>query len=89
MTTTQDLFERLAQLPDPPPGIPHVPPVELVAFVVYWNRGLRNWKKSTLADFAGVSVSTIERIERGEKVSDEVLDKVAEGFGYETGYFTK
>jgi transcriptional regulator with XRE-family HTH domain len=59
------------------------------AFVVHWNRGLRNWKKSTLADFAGVSVSTIERIERGEKVSDEVLDKVAEGLGYEAGFFTK
>lgn len=66
-----------------------MPPVELVAFVVYWNRGLRNWKKSTLADIAGVSVSTIERVERGEKVSDEALDKVAVGFGYEAGYFTK
>jgi transcriptional regulator with XRE-family HTH domain len=89
MTTTQDLFERLAHLPDTERGISHVPPVELVAFVVRWNRGLRNWKKSTLADIAGVSVSTIERIERGEKVSDEVLDKVAGGFGYEVGYFTK
>ncbi len=89
MTTTQDLFERLAQLPDPPPGSAHVPPVELVAFIVRWNRGLRNWKKSTLADFARVSVSTVERIERGEKVSHDVLDKVAEGFGYEAGYFTK
>ena len=88
MTNTQDLFNRLAELPDPPPGIPHVPPVELVAFIVHWNRGLRNWKISTLADFAGVSVSTIERIERGEKVSDDVIDKVAEGFGYEAGYFT-
>ncbi len=88
MTATQNLFERLAHLPDPPPDVPRVPPVELVAFVVRWSRGLRNWKQSTLADIAGVSVSSIERVERGEKVSDEVLDKVAEGFGHEAGYFT-
>jgi len=89
MTTTQDLLERLAHLPDPLPGIPHVPPEELVAFVVRWNRGLRNWKKSTLADIGGVSVSTVERVERGEKVSNEVLAKIAEGFGYGAGYFTR
>jgi transcriptional regulator with XRE-family HTH domain len=54
-----------------------------------WNRGLRQWKKSTLADFASVSVSTVERVERGEKVSEEALDKIAQGLGYEAGYFTK
>jgi transcriptional regulator with XRE-family HTH domain len=66
-----------------------VPPAELVGFVVRWNRGLRQWKKSTLADFASVSVSTVERVERGEKVSEEALDKIAQGLGYEAGYFTK
>jgi len=41
-----------------------------------------------LADFACVSVSTIERVERGERVSDEALDRIAQGLGYEPGYFT-
>jgi transcriptional regulator with XRE-family HTH domain len=68
--------------------VPTAPPIELVAFVVRWNRGLRQWKTTTLADFARVSLSTIERIERGEKVSDEALDKIAQAFGYEAGYFT-
>jgi transcriptional regulator with XRE-family HTH domain len=51
-------------------------------------RGLRQWKRSTLADFACVSVSTIERVERGEKVSDEALDRIAQELGYEPGRFT-
>ncbi|ASP74425.1 hypothetical protein CDO28_23875 (plasmid) [Sinorhizobium meliloti] len=35
-----------------------------------------NWKVSTLADFARVSVSTVERAERGERVSEEALDRM-------------
>jgi len=38
--------------------------------------------------FARVSVSTVERIERGERVSDDALDRIAQAFGYEAGYFT-
>jgi transcriptional regulator with XRE-family HTH domain len=87
--TTQDLFDRIAKIPEGPSDTPEVPPAEFVAFVVRWNRSLRQWKKSTLADFARVSVSTVERVERGEKVSDVALDKIAEGLGYEAGYFTK
>jgi transcriptional regulator with XRE-family HTH domain len=56
--------------------------------VVRWNRGLRQWKTTTLADFARVSVSTVERIERGERVRDDALDRVVQAFGYEAGYFT-
>ena len=41
-----------------------------------------------LGELAGVSISTIERVERGEKVSDENLDRIAVGLGYEPGYFT-
>jgi transcriptional regulator with XRE-family HTH domain len=41
-----------------------------------------------LADFACVSVSTIERVECGEKVSNEALDRIAQGLGYEPGRFT-
>ncbi len=86
--TTQDLLAKITQLPERPVDVPATPPIELVAFVVRWNRGLRQWKTTTLADFARVSVSTVERIERGERVSDDALDRIAQAFGYEAGYFT-
>jgi transcriptional regulator with XRE-family HTH domain len=88
LMTTQDLSDKIAQLPQRRFDVPAAPPIELVAFVVRWNRGLRQWKTRTLADFACVSVSTIERIERGERVSDEALDRIAQAFGYNAGYFT-
>lgn len=86
--TTKDLLDRLTHLPECPRDMPTVPPIEVVAFVVRWNRGLRQWKTTTLADFARVSVSTVERVERGERVSVEALDQIAQAFGYEAGYFT-
>jgi hypothetical protein len=86
--TTQDLLDKITQLPERPIDVPTAPPIELVAFVVRWNRGLRQWKTTTLAGFARVSVSTVERIERGERVSDNALDRIAQAFGYEAGYFT-
>jgi transcriptional regulator with XRE-family HTH domain len=42
---------------------------------------------STLADFSRVSVSTVERVERGERVSEEFLDQIAQALGYEVGAF--
>jgi hypothetical protein len=57
--TVQDLLDKIGLLPTKPSDIPGVPPAELVGFVVRWNRGLRQWKKSTLSDFASVSVSMI------------------------------
>jgi transcriptional regulator with XRE-family HTH domain len=47
------------------------------------------WKVSALAGLAGVSVSTIERIGRGEKISDDALDCVANAFGHEAGYYAR
>jgi len=88
LMTTEDLLDKITQLPRQRADIPLAPPIELVGFVVRWNRGLRQWKTTTLADFARVSVSTVERIERGERVSDEALDRIAQAFGYEAGYFT-
>lgn len=88
MARQQDLFERMTKLRRRPADVPEVPPPELVSFVVRWNRHLRQWKKSTLADFAQVSVSTIERVERGERVGVEALDRIGKSFGYEAGYFT-
>lgn len=87
--TTQDLLDRIAGLSQCPVDVPTTPPIELIAFVVRWNRSLRQWKISTLADFARVSISTVERVERGKKVSDEALDKIAHAFGYGVGYFTE
>jgi transcriptional regulator with XRE-family HTH domain len=88
LMTTQDLLNKITQLPERPVDVPTTPPIELVAFVVRWNRGLRQWKTTTLADFARVSISTVERIERGERVSDDALDRIAQAFGYDAGYFT-
>lgn len=86
--STKDILNKIVSLPVGPSDIPQVPPPELIGFCVRWERGLRQWKRSTLADFACVSVSTIERVERGEKVSDEALDRIARGLGREPGYFT-
>ena len=55
-------------------GVPVVPTSVTVAFFVRLQRGMMGWKQETLADFARVSLSTIERIERGEGVSAESLD---------------
>jgi hypothetical protein len=38
---------------------------------------------------AGVSLSTIERVERNGRASDECLDRIAVALGYERGDFTK
>lgn len=85
--TKSTLMDRIAALPRNRPG-EHAPPPELVAFCVMTSRGLRNWKQSTLADFAGVSLSTVERVERGERVRPTLLDRVGVALGHEPGYFT-
>ncbi|MEY9629022.1 helix-turn-helix domain-containing protein [Sinorhizobium fredii] len=83
----QEILEKIAQTPERRKDVPTPPPVEVVAFVVRWSRSLKNWKVSTLADFARVSVSTVERVERGERVSEEALDRIALALGYEKGAF--
>ena len=85
----QDLLDKIEQRAAARPEHPVPPPPELVGFVVRWERSLRNWKASTLAGFAGVSLSTLERVERGEKVSGALLDKTAQGLGYAAGHFTR
>jgi len=47
--TIQDLLDKITQLPERPIDVPTAPPIELVTFVVRWNRGLRQWKTTTLA----------------------------------------
>ncbi|MDE3749368.1 helix-turn-helix domain-containing protein [Methylobacterium radiotolerans] len=87
--TPKEIIERLAAMPPPPQGVHHVPPVELVAMVTRMGRSMRQWKKETLADFARVSLSTIERVERAEPVGAESLDRIAQALGYERGAFTE
>jgi transcriptional regulator with XRE-family HTH domain len=65
-----------------------IPPPELVGFFVRWARGLRQWKQNTLANFANVSLPTVERVERGEHVSGESLDKIGGALGFAAGYLT-
>ncbi len=69
-------------------GVPVVPTSVTVAFFVRLQRGMMGWKQETLADFARVSLSTIERIERGEGVSAESLNRVAEALRQPPGAFT-
>ncbi|MER9876933.1 helix-turn-helix transcriptional regulator [Mesorhizobium sp. M0195] len=84
----QELLDKINDLPNKPVDVPTAPAIELVAMVVRWGRHLKQWKATTLADFARVSLSTVERVERGEKVSREALDRIAQALGYEAGAFT-
>jgi transcriptional regulator with XRE-family HTH domain len=85
---SQSLLDRILNEDTAANDTPSAPPTALVAFFVRWVRGLHQWKQSTLAEFAGVSISTIERVERGEEVNDEALGRIAEALGYPRKYFT-
>ena len=54
-----------------------VPSPDVVALFVRLSRQIAGWKKATLAHVAKVSLSTIERVERGEAVGDESLERIA------------
>ena len=80
---------KLAQEDSEHPGELVVPPTEVIAFNISAIRKLMQLKVEALAAMACVSVSTIERVERGEKVSDQVLEKIAVALGEEPGYYTR
>lgn len=84
---THATWESFMHSEERPTDIPTPPPLDVMAFFVRSCRTLKNWKVSTLADFATVSVSTVERVERGERVSEEALDKIAMALGREKGAF--
>lgn len=48
-----------------------------IANFVRLQRGFWHWKQATLASQAGISLRTVERIERGEMASPSVLRKLA------------
>ena len=85
---TQAMLDKIAQYPSSASDVPEELPTEIIAFFVSFVRHQRQWKVATLADFAQVSVSTIERIERGERVRGASLDRVACALGYPEGYLT-
>lgn len=53
-----------------------------IGYAVASFREVRSWKQSTLAAEAGVTERTVQRIENGEKASDETLRKVAQALGF-------
>lgn len=66
---------------------PRRPSADVIGLIVAWDREMRQLSVDALASLANVSVSTIERIERCEQVSDEALRKVAVALGREEGAF--
>ncbi len=64
------------------------PSAESLAFFVRMQRGLLRWKQQTLAAMANVSLSTIERVERGDTVAVESLNKIAIALGFPDEYLT-
>lgn len=69
-------------------GIVDIPGPATIAVFVRLQRGIMGWKRGTLAGFADVSLSTIERVERGETVSADSLDRVAAALHQPPGAFT-
>lgn len=57
--------------------VPKRPDPNLIAFCVAYSREMKQMSIQALASVAGVSLSSVERIERGEHVSDDTLRKVA------------
>lgn len=56
---------------------------------IRFQRAQLHWKQATLASMAGVSLSTIERVERGEQVRAGSLGKIALALGQEQDAFTR
>lgn len=84
-----DLIAEIEKLPPPISGVAATPPPSLVGFTVRMQRGMRQLKREALASLAGVSLSTMERVERGETVDPASLDKIAVALGWEPGYFSR
>ncbi len=77
-------LDRLAQK-----GVALVPPPNFIADFVRLQRTMLGCKQEALASLAGVSLSTLQRIERGEIVSKNSLDRVAAVLGQRPYAFTE
>lgn len=69
--------------------IPLPPGPESLAAYVKLQRGILRWKQDTLAGMAKVSLSTVQRVERGDAVKPCSLDRLAAAFGLKPDAFTK
>jgi transcriptional regulator with XRE-family HTH domain len=69
-------------------GIALAPPRDIIANFVRFQRAVVGWKQDALASIAGLSLSTIQRIERAEEVSAESLERVAAALHQKPGAFT-
>ena len=49
--------------------------------------GMWQWTQETLAEFSGVSLSVVERVERGVKASDESYRRIAQALGWHAEAF--
>ena len=67
---------------------PRRPGPEIIGLIVAWDREIKQLSVDALASIANVSASTIERIERCERVSDSALQKIALALGRDEGAFT-
>lgn len=76
------------QEPGVPCTVPRRPDPDAIAFCVACSRALKQLSIQALASMAGVSTSSIERIERGERVSDKTLRKVAVAVNQKEDAFT-
>lgn len=70
------------------PAPPRRPPLDTIAELVKFQRGMLRWKQETLAAMAKVSLSTIERVERAQKVRDSSLNAIAAALNHPPGAFT-
>jgi transcriptional regulator with XRE-family HTH domain len=66
-----------------------VPDPKGLGAYVRLQREMLHWKQATLAAMAGISVTTVERIERGETVRPANLEKIAVAFEMEPDIFTR
>ena len=73
---------------DTPCVVPRRADRNSIAFCVAWSREVKQLSVQALANMAGVSPSSIERIERGERVSDDTLRKVAVAVNQDEDAFT-
>lgn len=65
------------------------PAPDAIAAFVKLQRGLFGWKQDTLASLAEVSLSTVQRVERGEAVRPAQLQKLAVALKREPDVFTR
>jgi transcriptional regulator with XRE-family HTH domain len=71
--------KRIAESPGP----------GFIADYVEMSRALLGWKQLALAHLAGVSLSTIQRVERGEQVARASIERIGTALGLEPGVLTE